>query len=155
MDEGILRATRFAEAGADVTLVDGLPSREALARVGREVPGHKVINLIHGGKTPLLPSDDLHSLGFKIVLYSTPALYTATRTMLRAMTLLAQSRDLNSISPESLNFQEFQGMMESTYFRRRGSEGLARIAAPVAPVSQMRLHAARFDAEEPRTGSHG
>ena len=41
MDEGILRAKRFAAAGADVTLVDGLPSTEALERVGWEVPGHK------------------------------------------------------------------------------------------------------------------
>ena len=86
IDEGIVRAKRFHAAGADVTLIDGLPSVEALERVGEEVPGHKVINLIHGGKTPLLPSQQLHDLGFKIVLYSTPALYTATRTMLEAMT---------------------------------------------------------------------
>ena len=48
--------------------------------MGDEVPGHKVINLIHGGKTPLLPSSQLHDLGFKIVLYSTPALYVATNS---------------------------------------------------------------------------
>src|ERR1700733_5126898 len=102
MDEGILRARRFHAAGADVTLVDGLPSVEALRRVGEEVPGHKVINLIHGGKTPLLPSQELHDLGFKIVLYSTPALYSATRTMLESMTKLARTRELSSISDESM-----------------------------------------------------
>jgi 2-methylisocitrate lyase-like PEP mutase family enzyme len=154
MDEGIIRARRFAAEGADVTLVDGLPSVEALRRVGEEVPGHKIINLIHGGKTPLLPSDQLHDLGFKIVLYSTPALYTATRTMLEMMSRLAETRQLSSISDESVTFKEFQGLMEATYFRRRGHTGLARIAGKLAPVSQTRIHAA-FPAEEPRTGSHG
>ncbi|MGD0525211.1 MAG: isocitrate lyase/PEP mutase family protein [Polyangiaceae bacterium] len=112
MDEGIARAKRFHAAGADVTLIDGLPSVEALRRIGDEVPGHKVINLIHGGKTPLLPSRQLHDLGFKIVLYSTPALYTATRTMLEAMTKLAETRELGSISDESVTFRDFQALFD-------------------------------------------
>ncbi len=37
MDEGILRAKRFHAASADVTLVDGLPSVDALRQVGEEV----------------------------------------------------------------------------------------------------------------------
>ncbi|HEY8086440.1 MAG TPA: isocitrate lyase/PEP mutase family protein [Polyangiaceae bacterium] len=154
MDEGIARAQRFHAAGADVTLVDGLPSVEALRRVGVEVPGHKVINLIHGGKTPLLPSQELHDLGFKIVLYSTPALYTAARTMFEAMSRLAETRHLASISDASMTFRDFQAFIESQYFSRPGSTGLARIAAaPPGHTSQVRLQAVRFDKEERRTGS--
>ena len=96
IDEGILRAKQFHAAGADVLLIDGLPSHEALERVGAEVPGHKIINLIHGGKTPLLPSRVLHELGFRIVLYSTPALYTAAHTLLAAMQRLQETRELDS-----------------------------------------------------------
>jgi methylisocitrate lyase len=153
MDEGIARAKRFHAAGADVTLVDGLPSVEALRRVGQEVPGHKVINLIYGGKTPLLPSRELHALGFKIVLYSTPALYTATRTMLDAMTKLARTRELGSISDESLTFREFQSLIEAEYFRRRGSEGLACAASGAAPISHMQPAATGFEKEERKTGT--
>jgi 2-methylisocitrate lyase-like PEP mutase family enzyme len=131
IDEGISRAKQFHAAGADVTLVDGLASLEALTRVGEEVPGHKVINLIYGGKTPLLPSKHLHALGFKIVLYSTPALYTAANTMLRTMTLLRKTGQLDSISSESMAFKDFQKFIEEAYFRRRGSEGLLQ-AAPQA-----------------------
>jgi methylisocitrate lyase len=125
MDEGILRAKRFHAAGADVTLVDGLASVEALERVGEEVPGHKVINLIHGGKTQLLPSQQLHDLGFKIVLYSTPALYVATSAMIKMMTVLHETRELSSISEESATFREFQAFIEGQYLRRPGSEGLS------------------------------
>jgi 2-methylisocitrate lyase-like PEP mutase family enzyme len=126
IDEGISRARDFHSAGADVTLIDGLPSVEALRRIGDQVPGHKVINLIHGGKTPLLPSDELHALGFKIVLYSTPALYTAMSTLLSTMSILKVSRRLDSISDRSVTFREFQQFIEEEYFRRRGSRGLSR-----------------------------
>lgn len=120
IDEGILRARRFHDAGADVVLIDGLGSTEALERVGSEVPGHKVINLIYGGKTPLLPSARLHDLGFKIVLYSTPAIYTATKAMLAAMTHLNRTGDLSSISDRSASFGDFQQFIESQYLRRLG-----------------------------------
>jgi 2-methylisocitrate lyase-like PEP mutase family enzyme len=129
IDEGILRAKRFHAAGADLTLVDGLSSVEALKRVGDEVPGDKVINLIFGGKTQLLASDQLHDLGFKIVLYSTPALYVAANAMLKAMTLLKETRALDSISGDSTSFREFQQLIEGPYLRRPGSEGLARVNA--------------------------
>ncbi len=135
MDEGITRAKTFHSAGADVTLVDGLPSIDALKRVGDEVPGHKVINLIHGGKTPLLASRRLHDLGFKIVLYSTPALYTAANAMFRAMSRLRETRELDSISAGSTTFREFQTFIEDGYFRRRGSEGLAPATEPVPTIS--------------------
>jgi 2-methylisocitrate lyase-like PEP mutase family enzyme len=155
IDEGIARARRFHAAGADVMLIDGLPSTAALKRVGEEVPGHKVINLIFGGKTPLLPSTELYALGFKIVLYSTPTLYTAARTMLESMHRLAEAGCLSAISEDSVSFAEFQTLMERRYFGRRTSGGLARIAHGTAsPVSQMRLQAvAAFEPEERRTGT--
>lgn len=134
MDEGIARAKTFHAAGADVTLVDGLPSVDALKRVGDEVPGHKVINLIHGGKTPLLSSKRLHNLGFKIVLYSTPALYAAAGAMFRAMSTLRETRELDSISAESTTFRDFQRFIEEGYFRRPGSEGLAAHDTAPAPT---------------------
>jgi 2-methylisocitrate lyase-like PEP mutase family enzyme len=154
IDEGILRARRFHAAGADVLLIDGLPSIEALKRIGQEVPGHKVINLIHGGKTPLLPSDQLHELGFKIVLYSTPALYTATRTMFETMKLLHETRALGSISDESTTFRDFQQFMENRYFGRRGSGGLARAGeeGPPRPASYTRLSAAVVEERKRQTG---
>jgi 2-methylisocitrate lyase-like PEP mutase family enzyme len=144
MDEGILRAKRFHGAGADVTLVDGLPSIEALKRVGEEVPGHKIINLIHGGKTPPLPSMQLHDLGFKIVLYSTPALYVATNVMMKAMALLRETRELGSISDQSTSFKEFQAFIEAQYFRRPGGPGLAKpVPAPEPAIQPAPAPAAR------------
>jgi 2-methylisocitrate lyase-like PEP mutase family enzyme len=118
LDEAIERAKAFHAAGADVTLIDGLPSLEAARRVGREVPGKKQINLIYGGKTPILPSAEFGEMGFKIILYSTPALYAVKRTMDQLMRRLFDSGDLRSISDDSSTFTDFQSFIEGRYMAR-------------------------------------
>ena len=118
LSEAISRAKMFHAAGADVTLIDGLSSRDAIKRVADEVPGHKQINLIYGGKTPLLSVKELAELGFKVVLYSTPALYAAAQTLLESMRRLRESHDINSISSESIPFKNFQEFIERKYAER-------------------------------------
>jgi 2-methylisocitrate lyase-like PEP mutase family enzyme len=120
LDEAISRAKVFHAAGADVTLLDGLASLDALERVGNEVPGHKQVNLIYGGKTPILSVAELQKLGFKVVLYSTPALYVAANAVSKQMRLLHETHDLNSISPQSIAFRDFQSFIETKYERRPG-----------------------------------
>src|SRR5262249_10137996 len=119
LDEAILRAKTFHAAGADVVLIDGVGSLDALKRIGQEVPGHKQVNLIYGGKTPLLSASELHRLGFKIVLYSTPALYVAANAVFRQMRVLQETHDLKSICSESIGFPDFQRFIETLYMKRR------------------------------------
>lgn len=118
LDDAIERANTFHKAGADVTLIDGLRSMDAIKRVVDEVPGPKQINLIGGGVTPLLSAPELLDLGFKIVLYSTPALFVVAKAMRESLKRLRESHDLKSIGEESIGFRDFQGFMERRYRRR-------------------------------------
>jgi 2-methylisocitrate lyase-like PEP mutase family enzyme len=119
IDEGILRAKEFHKAGADVLLIDGLKSLDDVKRVGQEVPGNKQINLVYGGKTPLLSADEFHALGFKIVQYSMPALFLVAQSMKLHLERLKASKHLGSIAEESMKFREFQTLMEDVYKRSR------------------------------------
>jgi 2-methylisocitrate lyase-like PEP mutase family enzyme len=118
LDEGIARARAFNAAGADVTLIDGLRSLDDARRVADEVPGPKQINLIHGGKTPLLPAAELAQMGFKVLLYSTPALYVVVQALSDYLPRLRESHDLAAISDHSVTFKQFQDMMEESYVGR-------------------------------------
>ncbi len=91
---------------------------DAIKRVVDEVPGPKQINLIGGGVTPLLSAPELLDLGFKIVLYSTPALFVVAKAMRESLKRLRESHDLKSIGEESIGFRDFQGFMERRYRRR-------------------------------------
>jgi 2-methylisocitrate lyase-like PEP mutase family enzyme len=118
LNKAITRAKTFHHAGADVIIIDGLNSLEAIKRVGQEVPGPKQINLIYGGKTPILNLSELEKHGFKIALYSTPTLYVAFNSLLENMALLQKTHDLNSISEQSCNFSSFQEFIKQNYDKK-------------------------------------
>jgi 2-methylisocitrate lyase-like PEP mutase family enzyme len=118
LDEAIRRARAFHAAGADVTLIDGLKSLDEAKRVADEVPGRRQINLIYGGKTPILSADELGRLGFKVVLYSTPALYLAGQVMFEQLARLREAGDLGAIAPASMTFADFQAFIERRYLKK-------------------------------------
>nr|VFJ74000.1 MAG: 2-Methylisocitrate lyase, PEP mutase family [Candidatus Kentron sp. FW] len=81
MDEAIARVRGAREAGADASFVEAPESREQLAEIGRRAPGPNVANMIEGGKTPVLPRQELADLGFQLILYPLAGLFAAARTL--------------------------------------------------------------------------
>ncbi len=118
LDDAIMRAKSFHAAGADVTLIDGLRTLDDVKRVGQEVPGLKQINLIYGGKTPLLSAAEFHALGFKVVLYSTPALFLAGAALIKGLKTLREAGHLGAIGDQSIHFKTFQEFIEGRYLRK-------------------------------------
>jgi 2-methylisocitrate lyase-like PEP mutase family enzyme len=70
-DRALARAALYHEAGADVLFVEAPRRREELqsigSRFGRTVP--LMANMVEGGKTPILPADELEALGFALVIF--------------------------------------------------------------------------------------
>ncbi len=107
LDEAIRRGRLYREAGADWIFVEAPLSRDELARIGREVPGPLMANMVEGGKTPILPLAELRELGFEYVVYPLTGLLSAARALERAFAELAK----NGIAPDEtktkLGFDEF------------------------------------------------
>ena len=122
INDAIQRAKAFHSAGADVLLIDGLRSLDMMKRVCDEVPGNKQVNLIWGGVTPSLKVGQLHQMGFKIIQYSTPALYAVAQTLRRSMAKLREAHQLDAIGPESMKFHDFQRFLEDRYITQAKSE---------------------------------
>lgn len=115
MPESIDRAIAYRETGADVVLIDGVGSLEALKQICARVPGHKQVNLIYGGMTPILSAPDLSKIGFKVVLYSTPTLFIATKALWEALPRMHRAHDLGAVSDVSVDFNHFQSFVEGVY----------------------------------------
>jgi 2-methylisocitrate lyase-like PEP mutase family enzyme len=88
LDGALLRARAYREAGADLVFVEAPTDEDELARIGREVPGLLVANMVEGGKTPVLPADRLGELGFDLVLYANLAARAAMKAMSEVLTVL-------------------------------------------------------------------
>jgi 2,3-dimethylmalate lyase len=66
LDEAIRRANACGDAGADVVFIESPHTEGELMRITREVRYPLLVNMLYGGKTPILPVAELGRLGFKI-----------------------------------------------------------------------------------------
>jgi 2-methylisocitrate lyase-like PEP mutase family enzyme len=106
LDSAISRVGAYLEAGADVIFIDALESEQEAAAFGEAYPGvPKIINWVEGGATPLIDSDRLAELGFRVMFCSLVALFAATRAMQERLALLRQITSRQP--PEPLAFHEF------------------------------------------------
>ncbi|TMV67079.1 isocitrate lyase/PEP mutase family protein, partial [Thioclava sp. BHET1] len=72
------RAAAFIEDGADITFVEAPESPEEIAGIPAALRGvPQLVNLVVGGRTPILPLAELDKMGFKLVLYANVALQGA------------------------------------------------------------------------------
>nr|WP_319383251.1 isocitrate lyase/phosphoenolpyruvate mutase family protein [uncultured Roseibium sp.] len=88
-DAAIERAEAFIEDGADITFIEAPRSLENIRDIPARLPGTpQLINLVVGGKTPILDLSDLDGMGFGLVLYANVALQGALKGMHDALAVL-------------------------------------------------------------------
>lgn len=78
IDEAIRRGRAYRDAGADVIFVEAPETVEDMRRIGKEVGPPLTCNMIEGGKTPLLPLEEMKELGFISIGYVLSALFATT-----------------------------------------------------------------------------
>jgi len=88
LDRAIERAHLYRDAGADAIFVEAPLDAGELARIGAELPGPLVANIVEGAKTPTLERSELGRLGFHLVLYANLAARAAMRAMHEVLTAL-------------------------------------------------------------------
>lgn len=77
-DDAIDRCHAFAEAGADVAMVDAPPTVGDIERIAREVQIPTLANLSETGRSPFVPTGELERMGYRI------AIFPSTQTWLFA-----------------------------------------------------------------------
>jgi 2-methylisocitrate lyase-like PEP mutase family enzyme len=111
MDEAVSRVQAARDVGANASFIEAPDSIDALSEIGARSPGPNVANMIEGGKTPVLPKDQLSQLGFQLILYPLTGLYSAAKaieTMYRKL-----HADQTTIGEEAnlISFPEFNQLI--------------------------------------------
>jgi 2-methylisocitrate lyase-like PEP mutase family enzyme len=102
----IARARLYGEAGADVLFVEAPETEQQIERIAEELPGPNLINMFHGGKTPLLPADRLGDLGYRIVIIPSDLQRAAMHAMEEVLRALKHDGDSHSLSERMVSFQQ-------------------------------------------------
>jgi 2-methylisocitrate lyase-like PEP mutase family enzyme len=72
LDEALRRGEAFAKAGADIVFIEAPESEAEMAAIAERIDAPLMANLVHGGRTPMLPAGRLAELGYAVAIY--PAL---------------------------------------------------------------------------------
>lgn len=110
------RAHAMAEAGADVLFVEALTTAEEVRRVPGMLPRPALINIVIGGRTPVLGTDELAACGYGCVLYANAALQGAMRGMQAALGALRSTGRLDEDPQLVAPFGERQRLVGKPFF---------------------------------------
>jgi 2-methylisocitrate lyase-like PEP mutase family enzyme len=84
-DEALYRARAFEDAGADIVFLEAPRSIEQMEAFCKAVRVPKLANMIEGGDTPLLSTQQLAAMGYKIAAYPLTLLSASIHAMQEAL----------------------------------------------------------------------
>lgn len=102
LDEAIMRARRYREAGADVIFVEALTSRDDIARVRAEVAGPLLANMTEFGRTPQLSLKEWDAAGFELVIFPVSSFRIAAGAVQRFYASLHRNGDAREMLPDMM-----------------------------------------------------
>jgi 2-methylisocitrate lyase-like PEP mutase family enzyme len=114
--EALDRAAAFIEDGADITFVEAPQSIDEMRGISAALKGTpQLVNLVVGGKTPILELEELGGMGFSLVLYANVALQSAIHGMTVALSQLKETGRMDESGPVA-SFLERQRMVRKDLF---------------------------------------
>jgi 2-methylisocitrate lyase-like PEP mutase family enzyme len=131
-ESAIERAGSYIEAGADVTFVEAPENLDDLKAIPRRLKAPQLVNMVLGGKTPIIDAKTAAYMGFSLVLYANAALQGAVPGMQTTLSALRQNGVLDESAVTS--FAERQRLVGKPEFDRME----ARYAAPAPSASRHR-----------------
>jgi 2-methylisocitrate lyase-like PEP mutase family enzyme len=112
LDEAVVRGQAARDLGADAVFIEAPESVAELERIAKAIPGAKVANMVEHGKTPLLTPDELHQLGFDLIVTPLAGLMASAKALRDTYTLLRQQGTLRDHLDRLMPFDEFNQLVE-------------------------------------------
>ncbi len=125
LDAAIARANRYGETGVPIVFIEAPESRDELERIPREVRHPLLVNMLTGGVTPILSTDELAALGYKIVVCPIASLLATGAAFQRVIDALLTRGRIDHLAGDMLTFAQIKqllGLDEVISLRRRIEE---------------------------------
>ena len=107
-DDALDRGQAYREAGADVVFIEAPASIEEAATIGHAFGGTPLLyNWVEPGKSPMLSLDDIHRLGFRLVIFPVSLLFAATHAMLDVLDRFRRGETSAPAAERMVTFRQF------------------------------------------------
>ena len=111
------RARAYQEAGADFLFIEAPLTKEELTSIPKLVPGIHLCNMVIGGKTPLLPREELAKAGYAVICYANAALQASLLAMQQVLGHLHEKGSIVGVEDKLMMFAERQKVLDADKYK--------------------------------------
>ncbi|MDL2226085.1 isocitrate lyase/phosphoenolpyruvate mutase family protein [Deltaproteobacteria bacterium OttesenSCG-928-M10] len=123
IDEALDRAKAYEAAGADIIFVESPESAEEMKAINTAITkAYTLANMVEGGRTPLLPNNELEAMGYNLVIYPTASTYLTTKAMFNLMNTLKKDGTTKNMIDQMVTFTEFNDLIGLTDINALGAK---------------------------------
>lgn len=106
-DEALRRAKLYSEAGADFIFIEAYENVEQMKKAVKEIDKPLIVNLIEGGKTPILTVQQAEEIGFKLIAFPLTTLWATTKAVSEALRVLREEGSTEALMDKFVTWGEF------------------------------------------------
>ncbi len=111
IDDAIYRAKLYRDVGADLIFVEAPESVDQMKRIIREVDAPHMVNMLPGGRTPLLTAKELQEIGYSVAAYATACTYTIAKAVKELFETLHRTGTTEGFEDRMMKFDEFNRLV--------------------------------------------
>ncbi|MEL0107709.1 MAG: isocitrate lyase/PEP mutase family protein [Rhodospirillales bacterium] len=110
------RARSAHEAGADFLFVEAPQSLEEIKEIPKIADAPFMINLVYGGKTPILSREELAEMGYAMTLYANAGLQSAVQGMNKVLGHILKTGSIDGVLDDVCTFEVRQNTVNKPYY---------------------------------------
>ncbi len=112
LEEALVRARRYFDAGVDLVFVDGVKTIAQAEDIARGLDMPKVLSVVDGNETAALTASQIQDMGFDVVFYALSTLFSAAKAI--ADTLGALRREGTTIgrAEQMMTYADFSKVVD-------------------------------------------
>ncbi|KRB10361.1 oxaloacetate decarboxylase [Achromobacter sp. Root170] len=112
-DAAIARAELYLKAGADMIFVEAPETLAQIRAIAERLPGLKLINMFYGGKTPLVPLQDLTAMGYRLAIIPSDLQRAAIHAMQETLRAIRLTGDSSAMADRLTSFKEREAIVQT------------------------------------------
>jgi 2-methylisocitrate lyase-like PEP mutase family enzyme len=111
LTEAIRRGQAMAQAGADIVFVEAPESIEEMTEICRQIDRPLMANMVDGGNTPVLSSQQLQEIGYQIAIFPGTAFLAAGKAVESVYMHLRETGSSPGLKTPLYDFTQFSKLM--------------------------------------------
>lgn len=111
IEDAICRAKVYRDVGADMIFVEAPESEDQMRRIIRQVDAPHMVNMLPGGRTPILTAKELQDIGYSVVAYATTCTYAIAKAVKDIFEILKRNGTTAGFEDRMMSFDEFNRLV--------------------------------------------